>query len=135
MRISDGGSDVCSSDLEAPLQTGREARAAAAAQARRFYFLDVRVLAACHQILGLVPIAARLRGFQGPGLKPIEVGKDAILVVEAHAPHSNVVFASAAKQSPARNSSAALAPMAGDRRVATLLAMTENSAEIGRAHV
>src|SRR3546814_4199395 len=54
---------------ERPFEPRGEARAAAAAQARRLDLLDDRVLAALHQILGLIPIAARLRGFEVPRLE------------------------------------------------------------------
>src|SRR3546814_14761058 len=87
MRISDWSSDVCSSDL-------------------RLDLFDDRVLAALHQILGLVPIAARLRGLEVPRLESVEIGEDAILVGEAHWPPPKFVIASAAKQSPARSSNA-----------------------------
>src|SRR3546814_12588251 len=107
MRISDWSSDVCSSDL-------------------RLDLFDDRVLAALHQILGLVPIAARLRGLEVPRLESVEIGEDAILVGEAHWPPPKFVIASAAKQSPARSSNAAPATRAGERRVATLRAMTVN---------
>src|SRR3546814_12600810 len=66
---------------EAPFEPGRAARAAAAAQARRLDLLDDRVLAALHQILGIVPIPARLRGFEVPRLKAVEVGDNTVFVV------------------------------------------------------
>src|SRR3546814_633090 len=76
---------------EAPLHAGREARAAAAAQTRRFDRLDDLVLADSHQRLGIIPVPALLRRLQVPGLEPVDVGEDAVLVGErsdGHAPAS-----------------------------------------------
>ena len=76
---------------EAPLHAGREARAAAAAQARCLDHLDDRVLAERHQRLGVVPVAARLRRLQAPGLEAVEVGEDAVLVGEHARPSDPLV--------------------------------------------
>ena len=75
---------------EAPLHAGREAGAAAAAQARRLDHVDDRVLADGHQFLGIVPVAARLRRLQVRRLEAVDVGEDAVLVLQrrgrAHQP-------------------------------------------------
>ncbi len=65
---------------EAPLHTGRKARATTAAQARRLDALDDIVLADFHQLLGIVPIAALHRRLDAPILEAIDVGEDAVLV-------------------------------------------------------
>src|SRR3546814_11014858 len=48
MRISDWSSDVCSSDLQAPLHAGREARTTTTAQVR---ILDARLQVGGSQVL------------------------------------------------------------------------------------
>ena len=44
--------------------------------------VDDRVLAERHQLLGVVPVAARLRRLQARRLEAVEVGEDAVLVRE-----------------------------------------------------
>ena len=67
---------------EGPLQAGREARPAAAAQAGGLHLLDDPVTAFLDNRLGVVPVAART----GPGeariVQPVQVGENAILVLQ-----------------------------------------------------
>ena len=69
---------------EAPLHAGGEARTTASAQARCLDFVNDPVLTPGDQVLGLVPIAARFGRLQVPGLEPVDIGEDAILVSETH---------------------------------------------------
>ena len=67
---------------ERPLEAGREAGAAAAAQARLLHLVDDPVAAHLEQELGAVPGAALLRGLQARRVQAVEVGEDAILIGE-----------------------------------------------------
>ena len=67
---------------ERPLQPGREAGAAAAAQARRLHLVDDPVAALLDDGLGAVPGAARARALEAPVLETVEIAEDAILVGE-----------------------------------------------------
>src|SRR6478752_3397773 len=67
---------------EAPLHAGREAGAAAPAQARRLHLVDDRVLTDGEQPLGVVPVATGARCLQPRLLEAIDIGKDAVLVRE-----------------------------------------------------
>ena len=72
---------------ERPLQAGREARAAAAAQAGLLHLVDDPVAALVEDRLGVVPGAALARALEPPVVEAVEVGEDAVLVGE-HGPHS-----------------------------------------------
>ncbi len=74
---------------ERPFEPGREAGAAAAAQARRLHLVDDPVAALLEQPLGAVPVAARARAVEAPVAEAVEVGEDAVLVLEHR---SNLVF-------------------------------------------
>jgi len=67
---------------EAPFHAGREARAAAPAQAGLLHDVDDRVLAERHQRPGVVPIAALLGRLQTPVLETVEIGEDPVLVLK-----------------------------------------------------
>ena len=67
---------------ERPLQTCRKPGAAAAAQPGSFTASMIASWPSCHQLGGLVPIAARLRRLQPRRLEAVEVGEDAVLVGE-----------------------------------------------------
>ena len=67
---------------ERPFHAGREARAAAAAQARRLHLVDDGVAALLQDRLGAVPGAALARAFEAPVALAVEVLEDAVLVVE-----------------------------------------------------
>mmetsp|Transcript_20402 Transcript_20402/g.42802 ORF Transcript_20402/g.42802 Transcript_20402/m.42802 type:complete len:518 (+) Transcript_20402:466-2019(+) len=68
---------------EAPLQAGREARPAAAAEPRVFDFLDDPVGAHVHDLLGQVVVAPLQRVFEAPVLLAVQVREDAVLVGQA----------------------------------------------------
>ena len=65
---------------EGPLETRREASAAATAKARSLHLVDDPVTALFDDLLGAVPVAARQHAFQGLVLEAVEIGKDAILI-------------------------------------------------------
>ncbi len=67
---------------ERPLQAGREACAAAAAQARGLGVVDDPVAPARQDVLGQMPGAALLGGLQAPVMEAVEVGEDAVFVFE-----------------------------------------------------
>ena len=67
---------------EAPLHAGREARAAAPAQADALISSMIGSWPRVEQRLGIVPIAALARRLQVPRLKAVDVGEDAVLVGE-----------------------------------------------------
>ena len=67
---------------ERPFQAGREAGAAAAAQARGLHLGDDPVLAFVDEALGIVPGAALARAFEAPVAEAVEIGEDAVLVGE-----------------------------------------------------
>src|SRR5262249_40397780 len=67
---------------EGPFETGREAGAAAAAQARGLHVVDDPVAAFEDQLLGAVPIAARARTGKAPIARAVEIREDAILIGE-----------------------------------------------------
>ena len=69
---------------EAPLHAGREAGAATAAQARLLHLLDDPVPALGDDARRAVPVAAPPRLRQLPGMQPVEVGEDAVLVAQRH---------------------------------------------------
>ena len=70
---------------ERPFQAGREAGAAAAAQARGLHLVDDGVAALLQDRLGAVPGAALARAFEAPVAEAVEVPEDAVLVVEHQA--------------------------------------------------
>ena len=65
---------------ERPLEPGREARAAAAAQPRGLHLLDDPVAALLEELLGAVPLSARHGALQPPVVEAVEIGEDAVLV-------------------------------------------------------
>ena len=67
---------------ERPFQPGREAGAAAPAQARSLHLVDDPVAALLQHRLGAVPGAARARAFEAPVMLAVEVLEDAVLVLE-----------------------------------------------------
>ena len=67
---------------ERPFEAGREAGAAAAAQARGLDLVDDAVAALLQDRLGAVPGAARPRAFEAPVVQAVEVLEDAVLVGE-----------------------------------------------------
>ncbi len=67
---------------ERPFHAGREARAAAAAQARRLHLVDDPVAALVDDRLGAVPGAALARALEAPIVEAVEVLEDAVLVLE-----------------------------------------------------
>ena len=67
---------------ERPFHAGREARAAAAAQAGRLHLGDDGVAALVQDRLGAVPGAALARAFEAPVALAVEILEDAVLVVE-----------------------------------------------------
>ena len=69
---------------ERPFEPGGEARAAAAAQARRLYLLDDRLVPARDHRRGAVPGAARARGLKPPAMVAVEILEDAVLVLQHH---------------------------------------------------
>ena len=75
---------------ERPLEAGREARAAAPAQARDLDLVDDPVVALVDQRLGVVPGAARAGAGQLPVLEAVEVLEDAVLVLRARSPRSSL---------------------------------------------
>src|SRR6185369_3577884 len=76
---------------EGPLEAGREARAAAAAQAGLLHLLDDRVGALVEDRLGVVPGAARAGAGQPPVVEAVKIREDPVLVGEhRHSPFSVV---------------------------------------------
>ena len=75
---------------ERPLEAGREAGAAAAAQARVLDLVDDPVVALVDQRLGVVPGAARPGAGQPPVLEAVEVLEDAVLVLQSHGARSPI---------------------------------------------
>ena len=67
---------------EGPLETGREAGAPAPAQAGGLHLVDDPLLALLDQRLRAVPCAARARALEPPVAEAVEVGEDAVFVVE-----------------------------------------------------
>ncbi len=67
---------------ERPFQPGREAGAAAAAQARRLHVVDDALAAFFQDRLGAVPGAARPRALEAPVVAAVKIEKDAVLVSE-----------------------------------------------------
>ena len=67
---------------ERPFEAGREAGAAAAAQAGRLHLVDDPVAALVEDRLGAVPGAARHGALQAPVVEAVEIGEDAVLVGE-----------------------------------------------------
>src|SRR5690606_34645845 len=67
---------------EGPFETRGEAGAAAAAQARFLDLVDDPVAAPEQQLLGAVPVAALAGGVQLPALEAVEVGENAVLVLQ-----------------------------------------------------
>ncbi len=67
---------------ERPFQTGREARAAAAAQTGLLHLVDDPVPALIQNVLGGVPVTALLRAFKAPVMAAIEVGEDPVLILQ-----------------------------------------------------
>ena len=65
---------------EGPFQTGRKSRAAAAAQARFFHFIDDGLGATIDDRLGTVPGAAFFGGVQARVLQAIEIGENAVAI-------------------------------------------------------
>ena len=69
---------------ERPFEPGREAGAAAAAQPRGLHLVDDPVAALLQHRLGAVPGAARARAFEAPVVETVEIGENAVLVLEHH---------------------------------------------------
>ena len=69
---------------ERPFEPGREAGAAAAAQPRGLHLVDDPVAALLQHRLGAVPGAARPRAFEAPVVETVEIGENAVLVLEHH---------------------------------------------------
>src|SRR5690606_13763028 len=67
---------------EGPFQPGREAGAAAAAQAGRLHLVDDPVPPPAEDVLGAVPLAARHRALQGAVEPAVDVGEDAVLILQ-----------------------------------------------------
>ena len=67
---------------ERPFQPGRKSRAAAAALARGFHFVNDGVAAFFQDRLGAVPGAARARAIEVPAMMAVEIFEDAVLVGE-----------------------------------------------------
>ena len=67
---------------ERPFQAGREAGAAAAAQARLLHLVDDPVAALVEEELGFVPGPAPARGLEARRVEAVEVGEDAVAVVQ-----------------------------------------------------
>ncbi len=65
---------------EGPLETGREACAAATAKAGGLHLVDDPVTALFEDLLGAVPVAARHGALQGLVLEAVNIGEDAILI-------------------------------------------------------
>ncbi|MNY09041.1 hypothetical protein D3C86_1419320 [compost metagenome] len=65
---------------EGPLETRREASAAATTKAGSLHLVDDPVTTLFDDLLGTVPMAARLHALQGLVLEAVEIGKDAILI-------------------------------------------------------
>ena len=70
---------------ERPLQSGWEAGAAAAAQARGLHLVDDRVAAFVQDRLGAVPGTTLARALKAPVVEAVEIPEDAVLVVEHQA--------------------------------------------------
>ena len=70
---------------ERPLHAGDEAGAAAAAQTGLAHFVDDPVATLGDQVLGAVPVAARLRAAQARLAEAVEVGEDPVLVLQHQA--------------------------------------------------
>ena len=68
---------------ERPFEPGREARPAAAAQARGLHFRNDPVAALVDQRLRAVPVAARARALQAAVAETVEIGEDPVLVFAA----------------------------------------------------
>ena len=67
---------------EAPLQTRRETRTAASAQAAGFHLVDDPVTAFADKLVGPVPMSTRLRAAQGALVHSVDIGKDTVLIFE-----------------------------------------------------
>lgn len=67
---------------EAPLHAGREARATATTQARGLHDVDDAVLPDLEQLLRIVPVAPLHGGVDAPVLIAMDVGEDAVLVLQ-----------------------------------------------------
>ena len=98
---------------ERPFQAGREARAAAAAQARGLHLVDDPVAALVDDRLGAVPVAARPRALQAAIAEAVEIGEDAVLVLEHRSPFSAFsAFGRRRRRSRRRRRRASSAPSA-----------------------
>ena len=82
---------------ERPFEAGREAGAAAPAQARSLDLVDDGVAPLVEDRLGVVPCAARLRALEPPIMQAIEISEDAVLVLQHH---SRLVVLSSCDLSP-----------------------------------
>src|SRR5262249_42210642 len=67
---------------ERPFESGREARAAAAAQAGRLHLVDDPVATLLQDGLGAIPAAPRARPREAPVVQAVEIGEDSVLVLE-----------------------------------------------------
>ena len=85
-----GRAPVAGLGHERPFQAGREARAAAAAQARRLHLVDDPVAALVDQALGVVPMATPHRARQRLVEAAVDVGEDAVSVSEHGSPFHSV---------------------------------------------
>lgn len=65
---------------EGPLETRREACATTTTKAGSLHLVDDPVTTLFDDLLGTVPMAARLHALQGLVLEAVEIGKDAILI-------------------------------------------------------
>src|SRR5262245_61107068 len=67
---------------ERPLQPGRESRAAASALTGGLHLVDDPVAALLQYPFCAIPGAASARAREPPVMEPVEVGEDAVLIVE-----------------------------------------------------
>ena len=67
---------------ERPLEAGWKTRTAAPAQTRILHLLNDPIATLLDQLVGAIPMAARLRAFQRAVVHSVQVGKDTILISE-----------------------------------------------------
>ena len=69
---------------ERPFESGGKARTAASAQARGLHLIDDPIAPLLEDGFGAVPSAARAGALEAPVVKAVEIGEDAVLVLEHH---------------------------------------------------
>src|SRR5215467_9616586 len=69
---------------ERPFQAGRKTGSAAATQPRSLHLIDDPIAALLEDDLGAVPGATRARPLEAPVVEAVEIGEDAVLVLEHH---------------------------------------------------